>query len=62
MRLMAGSAFKMRLRQSEGLTASVITLMGLEISVQITGRSAVIRRPLIRSTSMLVSRGAHADQ
>jgi len=32
MSLMLGAAFKMRLRQTEGLIASVITLMGLTIS------------------------------
>jgi hypothetical protein len=32
MSLTLGSAFKMRLRQTEGLIASVITLMGLAIS------------------------------
>jgi Transposase DDE domain len=46
-----GAAFKMRLRQTEGLIAFVITLMGLAISAP--DRTTVSRRavalPVVRS-------------
>ena len=52
--LMLGAAFKMGLRQTEGLIASVIVLMGLTISApdHTTVSRRAVRLPVIRSAPM----------
>jgi Transposase DDE domain len=54
---MLGAAFKMRLRQTEGLIASIITLMGLVISApdHATASRRAVTLPVVRSTRIPVA-------